>query len=89
MLVFVHGGGLCGGDAGCFQGICSRLANATGRPVLIPHYRLCPEATKEDAVEDLIEFLLGVPDASETESCGFCASRITQLLSVSGLGNAR
>ena len=45
-VVYVHGGGLTGGDAGCFQGICSRLARETGQSVLVPHYRLCPEATK-------------------------------------------
>lgn len=56
-VVYLHGGGLCGGDAGGFQGLVSRLAFTLKRPVWLPHYRLCPEHTKEEAVEDVIRFL--------------------------------
>lgn len=73
LLVYVHGGGLCSGDAGCFQGICSRLSLATGRSVLIPHYRLCPESSKHDAVEDLVSFLVDVSLQAQGGAAGIVA----------------
>lgn len=54
----VHGGGLVGGDAWAFRGFCSQLSHALGgADVYCPNYRLVPEHTVRDAVDDIVATL--------------------------------
>lgn len=63
LVVYVHGGGLASGDAGCFQGIVSRLAVGAGRCVWVPHYRLCPEVSRVEAIADCVAFVSALAQA--------------------------
>lgn len=61
-ILFFHGGGFTIGSTADHAGLCSRLAEAAGMPVLGVDYRLAPEfhfpAQVEDAVDAYL-FLLG------------------------------
>eukprot|EP00933_Yihiella_yeosuensis_P027379 TRINITY_DN21268_c1_g2_i1.p1 TRINITY_DN21268_c1_g2~~TRINITY_DN21268_c1_g2_i1.p1 ORF type:complete len:391 (-),score=55.98 TRINITY_DN21268_c1_g2_i1:17-1189(-) len=65
-IIFVHGGGLCSGDASSHCGIVTHLAKKCGRAVHVPHYRLCPESSKDDAVADVANYISGVCDKARS-----------------------
>jgi acetyl esterase/lipase len=52
VLLYLHGGGYCIGTHESHRPVASALAKATGIPVLLPEYRLAPEAPFPAAVED-------------------------------------
>lgn len=54
-VVYIHGGGLIFGGVKACEWICSQIADATSTNVYIPHYRLCPEHTADDALRDCID----------------------------------
>jgi acetyl esterase/lipase len=51
-LVFFHGGGWVAGDLETHDGLCRRLANASGCKVIAIGYRLAPEHLFPAAIED-------------------------------------
>lgn len=51
-VLFFHGGGFIIGDLASHDGLCRRLAAATGLPVVAVDYRLAPEAPFPAAIED-------------------------------------
>lgn len=53
-LVFFHGGGLVAGDLDTHDGLCRRLAGASGARVLSVAYRLAPEHRFPAAVDDAV-----------------------------------
>jgi monoterpene epsilon-lactone hydrolase len=53
VFLYLHGGGFFFGSPAEFRGLTWRLAAATGRPVLALAYRLAPEHTPSDALEDV------------------------------------
>ena len=60
-VVHVHGGGMASADAWAFRGYCSLLSRALGgAEVWCPNYRLLPEHTVRDAVDDVLETLARV-----------------------------
>ena len=62
VAVFVHGGGFVSGDYYGYRSYCYHLSRQTGLPVLFPQYRLAPEHTIADAIDDVVEalqFVLG------------------------------
>lgn len=52
VLLYLHGGGYCIGTRASHRPVASALAKATGITVLLPEYRLAPEAPFPAAVED-------------------------------------
>lgn len=54
VVIFAHGGGFVLGDLESHDGICRRLALATGQTIVAVAYRLAPEATFPAGVEDLL-----------------------------------
>ena len=52
VLLYLHGGGYCIGTRASHRPIASALAKATGIVVLLPEYRLAPEAPFPAAVDD-------------------------------------
>ena len=52
VILYLHGGGYVLGSPGTHQNIGARLARLTGLPVVIPDYRLAPEARWPAARED-------------------------------------
>jgi acetyl esterase/lipase len=52
VLLYLHGGGYCIGTRSSHRPVTAALAKATGIPVLLPEYRLAPEAPFPAAVED-------------------------------------
>lgn len=51
-VIFFHGGGLVAGSIDTHDGICRRLANASGATVLSVDYRLAPEARFPASLRD-------------------------------------
>lgn len=51
-VLFFHGGGFMIGDLASHDGLCRRLAEATGLPIAAVDYRLAPEAPFPAALED-------------------------------------
>ncbi|MFB4312871.1 alpha/beta hydrolase [Actinomadura sp. 21ATH] len=61
VFLYLHGGGYFFGSARLYRPSSWRLSAATGRPVLVPDYRLVPDHTPADALEDAVgayDFLL-------------------------------
>jgi monoterpene epsilon-lactone hydrolase len=52
VLLYLHGGGYCIGTRASHRPVAAGLAGATGIPVLLPEYRLAPEAPFPAAVDD-------------------------------------
>ena len=57
VAVFVHGGGFVSGDYYGYRSYCYHLSRQTGLPVLFPQYRLAPEHTIAEAIDDVVEAL--------------------------------
>ncbi|CAB9500789.1 Acetyl esterase [Seminavis robusta] len=53
-LIHLHGGGMIAGTTGTERGLAVELARRLGVPVLSVDYRLVPEATIQQAVEDVV-----------------------------------
>src|SRR5512139_3792153 len=53
-FLYLHGGGYFFGSARLYRGFSWRLSASTGRPVLLPDYRLAPEHTPADALTDAL-----------------------------------
>lgn len=53
-VVYVHGGGLTVGSAMGYRSLASWLARAARARVLVVDFRLCPEHTMEDGLEDCL-----------------------------------
>jgi len=61
VFLYLHGGGYFFGSAAVYRGLTWRLAAATARPVLAIDYRLAPEHTPAEALDDALtayQFLL-------------------------------
>lgn len=57
-VLYVHGGGMVSGDWAGFRGICSKLSRELGgAAVWCVNYRLLPEWTVRDAVDDVLDCL--------------------------------
>jgi epsilon-lactone hydrolase len=54
VLLYLHGGGYQVGSFRSHAELASRLGRASGRPVLLPEYRLAPEHPFPAAVEDVL-----------------------------------
>ncbi len=54
LTVYVHGGGWITGDLDTHDGICRRLVDATGRPLVAVNYRRPPEYPAPAAVDDVL-----------------------------------
>ncbi|MCW2887747.1 MAG: epsilon-lactone hydrolase [Streptosporangiaceae bacterium] len=54
VLLYLHGGGYFFGNAVLYRGLTWRMSAATARPVLALDYRLAPEHTPADALEDAV-----------------------------------
>src|SRR4029450_7756286 len=67
-LVYFFGGGWTLGSIDTSDGICRSLANAAGCVVVVPGYRLAPEAKFPAAVEDCYAAVQGV--AARSRSLG-------------------
>lgn len=52
VILYLHGGGFVVGDLDCYHGICSRLCEQTGLPVVAVDYRKAPEHPFPAAVDD-------------------------------------
>jgi acetyl esterase/lipase len=52
VVVYFHGGGWCIGDIASYDGVCRKLATASGLTVVSVDYRLAPEHTFPCAAED-------------------------------------
>lgn len=52
VLLYLHGGGYCIGTRASHRPVAAALAKATGVTVLLPEYRLAPEAPFPAAVDD-------------------------------------
>ena len=59
-LVFLHGGGWVAGGLDTHDGVCRRLANASGCKVICVDYRLAPEHPFPTALEDGLAALAAV-----------------------------
>jgi acetyl esterase len=78
VVVFAHGGGFVWGSIATHDGICRRLALASGAAVVSVGYRLAPEAPFPAAPRDVLAALLALPglagdwgvDASRVALCG-------------------
>jgi acetyl esterase len=55
LIVYFHGGGWALGEVGDFDGVCRRLAQASGCEVLSVGYRLAPEHPYPAGLEDALE----------------------------------
>lgn len=53
-VVFVHGGGMVGGNAGLYDAVMAGYVSATGVPFLAVDYRLAPEATGTAPAHDML-----------------------------------
>lgn len=53
-LLYFHGGGYIIGSRNSHRELASRLSRAAGLPVLLPEYRLAPEAPYPAAVDDAV-----------------------------------
>ena len=53
VIVFVHGGGFVWGSLDTHDGLCRRMAKATGKAVVSVDYRLSPEAPFPSAEDDV------------------------------------
>jgi len=73
-LVYYHGGGWVLGNLDTIDGLCRRLANASGCVVVSVDYRLSPEAKFPAALDDCHEAARAV--ASEPGSFGIDPARI-------------
>jgi len=52
LVVYLHGGGLMLGGLDSHDDVCAEIAETSGLPVWAVDYRLCPENTRLDAVQD-------------------------------------
>lgn len=71
VIVFVHGGGFVWGSLDTHDGICRRLALASGAAVISVGYRLAPEArfpAARDDVTGVVAALAGVAGALQIDS---------------------
>jgi len=57
VVVVVHGGGFISGDFYGYRTFCYHLSRIIGSPVLFPQYRLAPEHSIEEAVDDVVSSL--------------------------------
>lgn len=62
-VVYLHGGGYFFGSTRTHADLLARLTRRTGLPVLGVNYRLCPEHTLEDAVDDVVAVFADLHDA--------------------------
>lgn len=61
VILFAHGGGFVWGSIATHDGICRRLALATGAAVLSVGYRLAPEAPFPAAMRDVLAVVGALP----------------------------
>lgn len=54
-LIHVHGGGMVAGTTGTERGLAVELARRLQVPVLSIDYRLCPEYSVQEAVQDVVD----------------------------------
>lgn len=79
-ILWLHGGGLVFGSAASHAAGAARLAQLTGRPVLLPDYRLAPEHLWPAAFEDTMAVLraLGRADVVGDSAGGMLALHLAQ-----------
>ncbi|MFD2191690.1 alpha/beta hydrolase [Pistricoccus aurantiacus] len=79
ICVYLHGGGHAAGSVSVYDGICRKLARASGNLIVSVEYRLAPECPYPHAIEDtegVLEHLWPVLKAKER--------RFQKILSVAG-----
>lgn len=54
IILYIHGGGFVSGDFAGFRSFINLLSQRTNMPIVFPHYRLTPEHTINDQVNDLL-----------------------------------
>ena len=55
-ILYIHGGGCISGDWAGFKGFCSKISSEMGAAeVYFTNYRIIPDWTLKDAVDDIIE----------------------------------
>jgi acetyl esterase/lipase len=57
IILYIHGGGFVSGDFAGFRSFINLLSQRTNMPIVFPHYRLTPENTINDQVNDIISTL--------------------------------
>ncbi|WP_024802767.1 alpha/beta hydrolase [Nocardia sp. BMG51109] len=62
MLLYIHGGGFCLGNARTYRGLVSRLADQLGAVAYVPNYRLAPEDPFPAAVDDVLSLYSALVD---------------------------
>jgi acetyl esterase len=65
VIVFAHGGGFVWGSIATHDGICRRLALASGAAVVSVGYRLAPEAPFPAAMRDVLAVVQALPALAE------------------------
>jgi cation diffusion facilitator CzcD-associated flavoprotein CzcO/acetyl esterase/lipase len=55
VVLYLHGGAFCLGDARTHRSITTRLARDSGMPVWVPEYRLAPEHPYPAALDDVLQ----------------------------------
>ncbi|MDB5448040.1 MAG: alpha/beta hydrolase, partial [Phenylobacterium sp.] len=73
-LVYFHGGGWVAGGLGTHDGVCRRLAAASGAKLLAVDYRLAPEHPFPAAVEDALAVTAWA--AAQAQALGFDSQRL-------------
>jgi len=62
-VVYLHGGGYFFGSTDTHAAFLARLTRSTELPVLGVNYRLCPEHSVEDAIDDVVAVVGALDDA--------------------------
>lgn len=65
-IVLAHGGGFVWGSIATHEGICRRLALASGAAVISVGYRLAPEARFPAAMQDLCAVVTALPEHADS-----------------------
>ena len=65
-MLYLHGGGWVAGSLDTHDGVCRRLANASGRTVFAVDYRLAPEHPFPAGLEDAIAAIRWLQDEAAT-----------------------
>jgi epsilon-lactone hydrolase len=86
-LLYLHGGGHCGGSAFGYRPLAGALADSAGTGIVVPDYRLAPEHPFPASLEDAIRayrWMLGrgatrVTVAGDSSGCGLVLSLLLSL----------
>lgn len=65
IILYIHGGGFVSGDFAGFKGFLSNISNLLSYPVYFPQYRLAPEYSLEDMLDDCYKAYMYVSNKYE------------------------